>query len=245
MEGERPRSSDPNRALSAIDGLDHFMGASLEYGNNDYRFTILKMSTRPRTYSSPRRTEQASKTRRKIAAEARKLFVSRGFAGTTIEMIADGAGVAVPTVYATYGSKRAIMRQLFEDVVAKESLRAELAKDDDPQKQLRLIVDFDVRLFTEGADLFAALRGAGSQDRTLDRIRIEGENRRRRGLAEIVRSWSEKGALRKDVSEKEALDIMWAMMSDLLYTLFIRGNRWPAERYKLWLATTLETLVLG
>jgi AcrR family transcriptional regulator len=202
------------------------------------------MSTRLRSYSSPRRTEQAAETRRKIAASARKLFVSRGFAGTTIEMIADGAGVAVPTVYSTYGSKRAILLQLFADIVAKESLQTDLATEDDPRRQLRLIVDFDVRLFTQGADLFAAVRNAGPHDRALERLRIEGENRRRKGLASVVRAWSQKGALRSGLSEEEALDVMWAMTSDLFYTLFVRGNRWPVERYKAWLAVTLESLIL-
>lgn len=202
------------------------------------------MSTRLRSYSSARRTEQAAETRRKIAASARKLFVNRGFAGTTIEMIADGAGVAVPTVYSTYGSKRAILLQLFEDIAAKESLQTDLATEDDPRRQLRLIVDFDVHLFTQGADLFAAVRNAGPQDRALERVRVEGENRRRKGLALVVGAWSKKGALRRGLSEEEALDVMWAMMSDLFYTLFVRGNRWPVERYKAWLAMTLESLIL-
>jgi AcrR family transcriptional regulator len=159
-------------------------------------------------------------------------------------MIADNAGVAVPTVYATYGSKRAILLQLFEDVVAKDRLRVDLDREQDPHRQLRLLVEFDVRLFTEGADLFAVLRGAGQQDRALDRLRIEGENRRRRGLAEVVHSWAQRGALRKNLSEQEALDVMWALSSDLVYSLFVHGNRWPVERYQEWLSATLESLVL-
>lgn len=198
-----------------------------------------------RPYSSARRTEQAAETRRKIAAAARRLFVARGFAGTTIELIAEKAGVAAPTIYATYGSKRAILHQLFEDIVAKETLRADLAAEADPRRQLRLIVEFDVRLFTEAGDIFGALRAAGLQDRTLYRLRVEGEMRRRRGLAQIVRSWSERGALRKGLLEQEALDVMWAMLSDLVYTLFTRENHWPVERYKEWLAATLDSLLLA
>lgn len=203
------------------------------------------MSRTDRPYASRLRSEQAAETRRKIAAAARRLFVRNGFAGTTIEQIAESAGVAAPTVYATYGSKRAILLALFEEAFAKEGLQADLAADADPRRQLRLIVEFDVRLFTESADLMEALRGAGRADRALDRIRIEGETRRRSGLAAVVRSWHDRGALREGLSEEEAVDVMWAMSSDLLYSLFVRGNRWPAERYLDWLAATLQAMILA
>jgi AcrR family transcriptional regulator len=43
---------------------------------------------------------------------ARRLIVDRGCVGTTIETIAEEAGVAVPTVYKALGNKRTITREL-------------------------------------------------------------------------------------------------------------------------------------
>ena len=61
--------------------------------------------TTARRYHSPRRQAQADATRAGIAAAARRLFVERGWAGTTVRGVAQAAGVSEPTLYATYGSK--------------------------------------------------------------------------------------------------------------------------------------------
>src|SRR6266571_3883132 len=65
-----------------------------------------------RSYRSRLREERAADTRERIVTAARALFASRGLEGATIAAIAEHAGVAVPTVYATFGSKREIMAAL-------------------------------------------------------------------------------------------------------------------------------------
>src|ERR1700730_12204147 len=53
-------------------------------------------------------------TRRRIRDAARRLFVERGYVATTIEAIAGEAGVAVPTVYLAFGTKRALLAELLD-----------------------------------------------------------------------------------------------------------------------------------
>lgn len=48
---------------------------------------------------------------------AHELFVATGYAATTIQAIADRAGVAVQTVYAVFGNKRELLRQLIERTI--------------------------------------------------------------------------------------------------------------------------------
>ena len=67
---------------------------------------------RPSRYSSPLRRQRAADTRDRIAVAARELFAVNGFAGTTIAGIAAKAGVSVQTVYATFGTKGAIVSAL-------------------------------------------------------------------------------------------------------------------------------------
>ena len=59
-----------------------------------------------RKYDSPLRREQATQTRARILEAAGSLFESNGYALATIRQIADGAGVAPDTVYATFGPRR-------------------------------------------------------------------------------------------------------------------------------------------
>ena len=76
-----------------------------------------------RSYSSAKREAQARETRRSILDAAHELFVATGYAATTIQAIAERAGVAVQTVYAVFGNKRELLRQLIETTIT---------GDDDP-----------------------------------------------------------------------------------------------------------------
>ena len=71
-----------------------------------------------RSYSSTKRQAQARETRRSILEAALELFVTSGYAATSIQTIAEQAGVAVQTVYAVFGTKRELLRQLIESTIA-------------------------------------------------------------------------------------------------------------------------------
>jgi AcrR family transcriptional regulator len=60
---------------------------------------------------SPARTraERALATRRRMVQAAYALFRDNGYLGTTISAVAAAAGVAVPTVYYTFGTKAALL----------------------------------------------------------------------------------------------------------------------------------------
>ena len=66
-----------------------------------------------RQYNSTRRQEQAAETRLRIIQAAHELFVAKGYGRTTIAEIAEGAGVAVETVYAAFRNKRTLLRQVW------------------------------------------------------------------------------------------------------------------------------------
>src|SRR6266545_3185947 len=94
---------------------------------------------------TPRRPK-AQATRRRILDAARGLFVERGYVATTIEAIAAEAGVAVPTVYLAFGTKRALLVELLDiAAVGDEEPVAllerpwvdEIRHDPDPESQLR------------------------------------------------------------------------------------------------------------
>jgi AcrR family transcriptional regulator len=71
-----------------------------------------------RDYRSPMRRKQAEQTRARIIAASRWLFARHGFAETTIQAIADRAGVSQQTVYAAFGSKGAVLAALLESQIS-------------------------------------------------------------------------------------------------------------------------------
>ena len=59
-----------------------------------------------------RRARKALATRHRVLDAAETLFVRDGYAAATIAAIAEKADVAVQTVYAVFGNKRAILNEL-------------------------------------------------------------------------------------------------------------------------------------
>src|SRR6266446_613887 len=67
-----------------------------------------------RLYKSLVRRRQAGDTRRRIVETTRQLLQSEGYAGMTIEAIAQGAEVSAQSVYAIFKSKPGILTELLD-----------------------------------------------------------------------------------------------------------------------------------
>src|SRR4029453_19670847 len=65
-----------------------------------------------RAYDTSRRAEQARLTRHRIAETALRLFLARGYNAVTMTEIAAEAGVAYQTVYAVFGNKQRLAREI-------------------------------------------------------------------------------------------------------------------------------------
>jgi AcrR family transcriptional regulator len=110
-----------------------------------------------------RRTLQREKARvltefrcESILAAARVVFAQRGYAGTTVDLIASEAGVAKGTLYLYYPSKAAIysaavvagLQELAAQTIATLSIEAPI------EKKLRRLIEIRLRYFSERADFF-------------------------------------------------------------------------------------------
>jgi AcrR family transcriptional regulator len=201
-----------------------------------------------RRYHAPQRLQQAESTRSIIVDSGRRLFAKHGYSATTLDRIAREAGVAVQTVYAIFGSKRAILMAMLDAMDAAvdvPALVAQIRATADPREQLRLAVGVSARVFSAGYDVVDIVRGAGTADPDLASVWRDGEARRRPGQAELVRQWATTGVLRRGLSTREATDILWAMTGPDVYRLFVVENRWSLHRYQRWLTNLLEGMLLG
>jgi AcrR family transcriptional regulator len=73
-----------------------------------------------------KREQKNSATRARIAKAALDLFVSRGFAETTIDQIAAGAGVGRRTIFRHFATKEAI---LFDHLVVRRDAAVEMLRE--------------------------------------------------------------------------------------------------------------------
>jgi AcrR family transcriptional regulator len=79
--------------------------------------------------------ERRAATVATILAEARRLFTARGFEATSIDDIAEAAGVAKGAVYHHFASKEAVFLRVLEDVqaaIAAAPVPAEALQETDP-----------------------------------------------------------------------------------------------------------------
>src|SRR5262245_64819229 len=90
-----------------------------------------------------RRQMQAAQTSRDIILAASKLFTAHGYAGTSVADIAREAGVAVPTIYASVGSKPQLIIAMVDEIdelAGIPALAAEIQASSDPREVLALEV---------------------------------------------------------------------------------------------------------
>src|SRR5690349_24919447 len=72
----------------------------------------------PRRYSTELRAEQTAVAKRLILASAGRLFIEKGYLGTTLAAVAAAAGVSVQTVYNVVGGKPALLKAVYDVVLA-------------------------------------------------------------------------------------------------------------------------------
>ena len=202
----------------------------------------------PRRYESLRRAAQAQETRAEIARTARRLFVARGWAATTVRDVAREAGVSVPTVYSVYGNKSGLTLALADaaDLSADApQMIAELeAAAGDPARQLAAMTAYDRRLFERAGDVIALVRDAGRTEPELAAVYRDGRRRGDGTRVQVFSSWPA-GTLRRDVDAPSAVDIYAALCNIDVYATLTVERGWAPERVERWWSAALARELLG
>ena len=200
-----------------------------------------------RRYRSPLRQERAADTRYRIETAARDLFTESGFVGTTIAAIAERAGVSAQTVYATFGSKgallRALLAQMEEDADAAR-WQERIATEPDPRLKLTAFAQWSAGLFASSKAVIAAAQCAASDPALLE-LRDEANGHRRAALDGLVGALEASGALRAGLSRGEAVDRAWILTALEPYLAATDGCGWSDAAYAKWLADILISQLLA
>lgn len=204
-----------------------------------------KPPVKRRAYQSNVRAASAQGTRDAIADAARKLFVARGYAATPIELIAREAGVAVPTVYAVFGTKRAVLESILDamDRAAEATQLGAAMQGGSIAAQVRELAKFLTRLFTQNGDLIAAARAASAGDAGMRDLARKGTQRHRRETKKIAEAWARAGALREGLTASDAAAILATIASHGVFA-DLKEAGWSAKRYEAWLADAIKRLMM-
>jgi AcrR family transcriptional regulator len=194
------------------------------------------------------RARHAEVTRSAILEAARRLFAQQGYAATAVRPIAEEAGVAVQTLYSTFGSKQGLLLALVDTVRAQaqsQELGARMAHTDDPRELIGLAARIRRQVMELGGDIVATFREGAAGDPEVRAAYEVGQGRTREGVGRLCSRLEAVGALRPGLTHKRAVDQVVAMFSAEIYEeLTGPDSGWTPDEYEGWLAERLAEILL-
>jgi AcrR family transcriptional regulator len=191
------------------------------------------------------RQRQALATRNMIVDTAQALFLEQGYICTTIEIIAERAGVATSTVYAIFGSKRGILRAIRDRWRERSHIREMLdssSRSAQPAERLDQLALATRKQWEMGAEVTAIYTGAAAADPRVAAELTQGILGRREGLQSLARDLETH--LRPGLDARHAASILQALCLPEVYDELVRRSGWSVEEYQRWLSETLKGSIL-
>lgn len=199
-----------------------------------------------------------------MVGAAYDLFSHRGYAGTTMNAVAAEAGVAVPTMYYTFGTKAALFGEVLgAAVVGFDAWRppppepvdviallpwhpwwADFVAAPTAAAALDVFIPPGVEVLHRVGPLVAALHGAVSDDEAAEIARL-GEERRVQTYREVMRTIAGKdGGLAPGLALDAATDILVVLFSSEVYQALAERN-WAFGRRLEFFRELLPAQLLG
>lgn len=192
------------------------------------------------------KAEQALATRQRIVEAATSLFITDGFLTTTMSGIAKRAGVAVQTLYLSFGSKAAILKAVFDaalaggdtaDGILEEDWFQGVIDESDGPKALRLWCANASEVIGRAAPIFNVMRMAGADPDVADLL-AENKQLRLAGYRLIRDALVARAGFSPTLSPDDALGIMFAVVSEDNFLLLVHEYGWTHERWTEWITET-------
>lgn len=206
-----------------------------------------------RIYSSPLRVSQAAGTRQLVLRAAAELFVAQGYAATTMDHIAERAGVSRPTVFRAVGNKQMLLRAVRDVAIAGDDEPVPVARrpvvdairaEPDRLRAIELLAQHLTAVAGRYGPIYEVLRAAARSGEP-DLLPVwEAEEQERlvgaRVWMKILRAKG--GTLRAGVDAATATDQLWLLMAPDHFERLVHWRGWSTEQYRRWLAASISQL---
>jgi AcrR family transcriptional regulator len=191
-----------------------------------------------RRYDSSGRRQQAGRNREAILEVARRLFLSEGYAATTVAAIAQASNVSVETIYKAFGGKPGLVKAIYErglegsgSVPAERRSDAMRSGETDPRKIIENWGAFVTEVAPLSAPILLLVKTAAASDPKMAQLLEEADRARLARMEHNARDLYERRLLRDEVTLQQARYILWLYSSPELYELLVVRQGWAIERY--------------
>jgi AcrR family transcriptional regulator len=186
------------------------------------------------------RSERAAATRARIIEAAGPLFVEHGYLETTMAGIARAAGVAVQTLYLSFGSKAAVLEAALGSTVddGPRECVARLREEPDGLTALRTYTAVVAAQIERRHPLDAVLRAAAADPEPAELL----DRNRKDALAVhtmAVDELAELPGFTTAISLQRGTEIVATLLSPESYGLLVAGHGWTTPDWAEWVATHL------
>lgn len=206
-----------------------------------------------RRYDNTRRLAQVRATRLKVIEAAKGLFIENGYPATTLDSVADAAGVPLPTLYRLFGSKHALLTAVLDTsfvgddepiaFVDRPAVQAALSEPD-PHQLLAAFARIAREFMDRSSAILHVLASAAQVDTEAADLLTEIRRQRHAGQSRIVATLMERGALDPGLEPSEAADFVYLLWSPDVHRILTVERRWTPGQYETWLACTLGRTLL-
>jgi len=176
------------------------------------------------------RRDRARATRLRITKAAYTLFCERGYAGTTMNDIAEAAGVAVQTVYFTFHTKSELLSRAYDYAVLgdgepvppdKTAWYMRMTEETDITAALRHAVEGVGEIMKRATPLDTVVRAGAGSDPDTAAVRDFHERWRAQGYGAIVEILTAKSALRVGLSKERATQLLLLYLGMDVYRVLV------------------------
>ena len=206
----------------------------------------MSMQKKKRKYNVKNRKEKSEQTRLKILNEAQKLLSAKGLKKTTIELIAQKAGVATPTVYSIFGSKSEIINQLGQVFVFGEDYKSLVKKSisqKDARASLKMVPQITTMIFKMELKQMKYIWVDSSPE--IEELKNKLEQQRFDRQKFIVERLEAQGHLSPSLSQAMGREILWALSGRELFKKLVHEKKWSEQKYISWLKETLTKVLVA
>ena len=207
-----------------------------------------------RRYDSPVRRERALETERRILTAASTAFGETGYVGTTLEAVANAAGVSPRTVYKVFGTKVRLLSRLVDVSMVGDQDAVPVAGRSWALDAFTAPTGVE-RVTTFAAAIRRVMQSAGAVFRTAAQAAVAdpeasalwrlGQNLRQQDAAAFIAALHDASQLRSDRTPEEATASVWLLTSPETYLQLTDGLAWSPDQYEQWLRQSMFDLLLG
>ncbi len=177
-----------------------------------------------------------------------------GYPATTMESIAEEAGVSLKTAYLPFTTKSGLLRALWDlrlkgddadRPVAQQEWFREALEERDPVRKLHLNARNSRAAKSRFGQMFKVIRGAAEIDPDCGALWELIQTDFHANQRVIIEALHRGNGLRPGLGVARATDILWTLNHPDVWALLVGQRRWTPRAYETWLAQTSCAQLLG